>query len=547
MAFMQITTRVASVVAGVAATVCGAWAQNDNSGRALEGFNAVQELQIVDCLLPGQVRVVGGRTYLTPRRPARTTAADCAARGGEYLAYDRADYRSALNVWLPTAEQGDPEAQTMVGEIYERGLGAEPNYEAAIEWYRRAAEQGYSRAQFNLGTLYEQGLGVPADRLEALNWYRRAWDLPEDSLIFQSAAAGEQAELRSKLEAEIAQRQRQIDLLTQQVRALEEQLRSRDDAAAELESLRALVAELDKQRAADQARLDAMPAATAATAAAANTAGGVRSAGRSGNVRRAFTGSGREVQYRRRSFGRYYALIIGVQDYALLDDLSSPINDANRIAEVLEDRYGFEVITLADPDQLTVMRAVNQLSETLGENDNLLIYFAGHGTRLKGGARETGYWLPANAEPPPDDTLWVPNEFVSRHLGRLQAKRVLVVADSCYAGLLGDDPGYVMVGEGQYTDEYIEWKMPKRSRFVLSSGNDSPVIDDDGGGHSVFARALLAELEQNEGLLTAPELFLRVRERVRGSELASEVGQDPQLKVIKDAGHEVGDFFFVSG
>ena len=39
----------------------------------------VQELQVVDCLLPGQVRVVGGRTFLTPRRPARTTAADCAA------------------------------------------------------------------------------------------------------------------------------------------------------------------------------------------------------------------------------------------------------------------------------------------------------------------------------------------------------------------------------------------------------------------------------------------------------------------------------------
>jgi hypothetical protein len=82
---------------------------------------------------------------------------------------------------------------------------------------------------------------------------------------------------------------------------------------------------------------------------------------------------------------------------------------------------------------------------------------------------------------------------------------------------------------------------------VLSSGNDSPVVDNDGGGHSVFARALLAELEENVGLLTAPELFLRVRERVRQSELASEIGQDPQLKVIKDAGHEVGDFFFVSG
>src|SRR5690606_38057829 len=138
---------------------------------------------------------------------------DCGARGGEYLAYDRADYRSALNVWMETAQGGDAEAQTIVGEIYERGLGGEPNYEAAIEWYRRAAEQGYSRAQFNLGTLYEQGLGVPENRLEALNWYRRAWGLPEDSVIFQSAAAEEQAELREELARQVEQRQQQIDAL----------------------------------------------------------------------------------------------------------------------------------------------------------------------------------------------------------------------------------------------------------------------------------------------------------------------------------------------
>src|SRR5690606_34638354 len=191
--------------------------------------------------------------------------------------------------------------------------------------------------------------------------------------------------------------------------------------------------------------------------------------------------------YRRRSFGRFYALIIGVQEYDLLDDLASPRNDVERAARLLEDRYGFSVLTLTDPDQLTVMRAVNQLNDTLTDDDNLLIYFAGHGSRLQSGARETGYWLPKNAEPSPDDTLWVPNEFVSRHLGRIQAKRVLVVSDSCYAGLLGDDPGYVMVGDGRYTDEYVEWKMPKRSRLVLASGGDSPVLDSDGGDHSVFA------------------------------------------------------------
>src|SRR5690606_31416635 len=197
--------------------------QAQESDSALEGFAAVQELQVVDCLLPGQVRVVGGRTYLTPRRPTRTTAADCGARGGEYLAYDRADYRTALNVWMDAASRGDAEAQTMVGEIYERGLGSAPNYEAAVEWYRQAADQGYSRAQFNLGALYEQGLGVPEDRLQALNLYRSAWGLPEDSLIFQSAAASEQAEPRAQLEQQAQQSERQEEALRRLVQSSEEE------------------------------------------------------------------------------------------------------------------------------------------------------------------------------------------------------------------------------------------------------------------------------------------------------------------------------------
>ncbi|HEX5421440.1 MAG TPA: tetratricopeptide repeat protein, partial [Gammaproteobacteria bacterium] len=155
----------------VAASFCAHGQDAGNGGKAgnvREGYSAVQALEIVDCLLPGQVRVVGGRTYLTPRRPTRTTAADCGARGGEYLAYDRADYRSALNVWLPTAQRGDAKAQTMVGEIFERGLGGQPDYQAAAEWYRKAADQGYSQAQFDLGALYEQGRGVPKNKLEAL-------------------------------------------------------------------------------------------------------------------------------------------------------------------------------------------------------------------------------------------------------------------------------------------------------------------------------------------------------------------------------------------
>ena len=82
--------------------------------------------------------------------------------------------------------------------------------------------------------------------------------------------------------------------------------------------------------------------------------------------------------------------------------------------------------------------------------------------------------------------------------------------------------------------------------LVLASGTDSPIADT-AGENSVFARALAEELERNESLLTAPELFLRVRNRVRQSPLSDRLAEGPTLKVIKDAGHEVGDFFFIPG
>ena len=65
---------------------------------------AVDRFMVVDCLLPGQVRRIGTKvTYLSQRRPAKTSAGDCEVRGGEYVAYDRADYKSALNVWMVVA------------------------------------------------------------------------------------------------------------------------------------------------------------------------------------------------------------------------------------------------------------------------------------------------------------------------------------------------------------------------------------------------------------------------------------------------------------
>ncbi len=157
--------------------------------KATEGYSAedTNKLFVVDCLLPSQIRKLGSQvTYLTARRPIKTTAGNCEMRGGEYVAYDRSNYASALKVWLPQAKSGDVKAQVMVGEIYEKGLGSMADPAMAFMWYKKAALKGDSNAQINLGHLYEKGLGVKKNLPKALNWYRKASGLENTDLEFAS-------------------------------------------------------------------------------------------------------------------------------------------------------------------------------------------------------------------------------------------------------------------------------------------------------------------------------------------------------------------------
>jgi hypothetical protein len=93
--------------------------------------------------------------------------------------------------------------------------------------------------------------------------------------------------------------------------------------------------------------------------------------------------------------------------------------------------------------------------------------------------------------------------------------------------------------------DYLKFKLPKRGRLLLSSGGDAPVLDAGGNGNSVFARAFLDVLESNEDLLSTPALFSRLQDRVHSAAQRNDFQQTPELKSIKSAGHEVGDFFFV--
>jgi TPR repeat protein len=91
-------------------------------------------------------------------------------------AFQRGLYITAFNLARPRAEAGDPAAQTLIAEIYSRGLGIARDAGKAVHWYAKAAEQGVAEAQFQYGLALIDGTIVAASNEEALRYLRLAAD-----------------------------------------------------------------------------------------------------------------------------------------------------------------------------------------------------------------------------------------------------------------------------------------------------------------------------------------------------------------------------------
>jgi uncharacterized caspase-like protein len=233
------------------------------------------------------------------------------------------------------------------------------------------------------------------------------------------------------------------------------------------------------------------------------------------------------------AFGRYHALVIGNQTYQYLARLKTPLADARAVAEMLRTEYAFQdVRLLLDATRAEMVRALDAVRRELTEDDNLLIYYAGHGWLDQEADR--GYWLGVDAE---SDTRanWLSNADITDTLRALRAKHVLIVADSCYSGSLVRDAG---IRSLDATD--LVRLARKRARTVLTSGGAEPVMDEGGGGHSVFARAFIETLRAAPAASDVSSLFGGLRRNVL---LRAE--QTPQYGDLRMSGHDGGDFIFV--
>ena len=234
--------------------------------------------------------------------------------------------------------------------------------------------------------------------------------------------------------------------------------------------------------------------------------------------------------------GPYYALLVGIDNYHDLPVLKTAVSDADAVAALLHNQYDFKTQVLHDATRDQIMSALSDYRRMLSENSNLLIYYAGHGYYDRDTDR--AYWLPVDAKKD-NNANWIIADEITSDARAVPARHVLVISDSCYSGALNRDArmDITPLERGRYLQQILQAK----SRNLMSSGGNEPVADGGAPGHSVFGAALLAGLSRmNMDAFTANELFSQfVQQRVAGGSL-----QVPQYGVIRDSGHEDGDFVF---
>jgi hypothetical protein len=236
------------------------------------------------------------------------------------------------------------------------------------------------------------------------------------------------------------------------------------------------------------------------------------------------------------SSANYHALFIAVQDYDSGDisRLDYTLSDAHQLKNILLSDYTFEkenIIILENPDRRTIYKTLQSLRNKLTENDNLLIFFAGHGYWLED--MKQGFWLPRDASGINDPSDWIPNSVIRDYIKANKARHILLIADACFGG--GIFKMRVAFQKQQASVEKV-YELP--SRKAITSGSLKTVPD-----RSVFLEYLVKALRKNnEKYLDTQKLFASFRDSVINN---SPIKQTPLYGAISEAGDEGGDFIFV--
>lgn len=205
------------------------------------------------------------------------------------------------------------------------------------------------------------------------------------------------------------------------------------------------------------------------------------------------------------------ALIVGINTYGGGNDLLSCVADAKAISEVLsrhkDSEKNFDCLVLLDKmtdgSAITRPKLRAALTELFNFDDEVLLYFSGHGFLSKTG----GVLCTSDAT---KDDWGIPMQEVVDLAMQSTARHILLILDCCYSGDIANPAG-INKAAGKSPLATIREDM---TVIAASCATEQAI---EAGGHGVFTAALVDALEggaaDHMGFVTAPALYAYVSRR----------------------------------
>ena len=207
-------------------------------------------------------------------------------------------------------------------------------------------------------------------------------------------------------------------------------------------------------------------------------------------------------------------------------DRDTPGRDVALISGVLRAKFGYETRVVANATKAKMVEAIWALHSELNEQDQVVIYYAGHGyENEKSGV---GYWLPTDATTS-SAANWISTTDVARLLRAVPAKNIMLIADSCYSGSFTKEQQVESAQRPVGVNEIGDL----RGVMAMSSGGDEPVLD--GEVNSPFARVLADRMNEVESVEIGEALFQKVK-----ADVTATTPQTPHYGVVSSAGYDRG-------
>lgn len=221
---------------------------------------------------------------------------------------------------------------------------------------------------------------------------------------------------------------------------------------------------------------------------------------------------------------RFHAILIACSEYK--DEnwpaLPTTVPESEALRKVLIRKYNFDessVDTIYNKSRSEILGILSNKLQGLTDQDNLLIFFSGHGYYKP--SSNTAFWVPLGAD---NEYDYISNDDINKLLTGISARHVLIMADACFSGALRSGLNYPNKYEYNFS-----------SRQLLTSGGIEVVP-----GKSVFMQMVLTTLRDNQ----EPYLSVRTLYGLIFNGVRNQTGDEPLLRDLQVYGSEGGQFYF---